>query len=226
MTEEMKQSNDQAGLDENDVEGLFRLLGRQTDPDVPVSDQEADLLVRLGRQLQPSEDEVARRVERLLARRNAERATEGNLEVTPWDTPAQHPVRPMAVPSTPPGGEITASARSFLRILEDQTELDPSELSARLGSDVTPGLLLATARYPHLFPVRVRKEFASRAARQFGVSPAESLGAFEFSPALERRAASRGRAYGTPPQTFSELLLRCGLKPEDQRFWSGLVGEE
>jgi hypothetical protein len=59
-------------FDERDVAGLLRLLGSQTDPEVPVSDEEADVLLRFGHLMRPPADEIAARMERILIRNHVD----------------------------------------------------------------------------------------------------------------------------------------------------------
>jgi hypothetical protein len=57
---------------EREIEGLFRLLGELDDPELPVSDVEADLIVRIAEQMPVADDEVDRGAQRLLHRLRAE----------------------------------------------------------------------------------------------------------------------------------------------------------
>jgi hypothetical protein len=61
---------------EREIEGLFRLLGELDDPEHPVSDVEADLILRIAEQMPVSDDEVDRGAQRLLDRLRAEGGTD------------------------------------------------------------------------------------------------------------------------------------------------------
>jgi hypothetical protein len=217
----------EGGLNDREIEGLFRLLGQQDDPEVPVSDPEAELLMRLGSAMRLPVDEATRRADRLLERLRAEDPSggptaPGGARGGAADAPSTPPAN--ADPSTGAGPGMAASSRSFVTLLEDETDLEGTALAERLGPNLTTSLLLATNRYPQLFPTPVQEELAARAERAFGIATEVLLATFRYEPVLVRRAASRNGAYGAPPASFRELLRYCGLPPEQQMYWIALAG--
>ena len=228
MTDETKRAvPHEGGLSDREIEGLFRLLGQQHDPEVPVSDEEAELLMRLGTEMGVPVEEATRRADRLLERLRAEDphggpAAPGGARGGAPGAPSTPPVN--ADPSTGAGPGVTASSRSFVTLLEDETDLEGTALAERLGPNLTNSLLLATNRYPQLFPTLVQEELVARAERAFGIATEVLLATFRYEPVLVRRAASRSSAYGAPPASFPELLRHCGLPPEQQMYWIALAG--
>lgn len=174
------------------------------------------------------EDGLGESLDRWFEERGRHIASEAVEEVrtdeapTPEPTPATDAVASVAPISTPSGREgAHSSARPFLTLVEEVTDLDAEEVAARLG-DVTVDFLLFTERYPELYPLPVREEFGRRAEGLFGIPTEVVLLAFKYRPEI-RMAASRSRGYTGRPASFEELLRRAGLSFEQQRYWTNLA---
>jgi hypothetical protein len=158
-----------------------------------------------------------------IAREAAEAARSANPTTPPAVPTAQEAVEP-ADPAPAATEGARESARPYLVLVEDRTGLETAEIAEKLGDDCTAELLLFTQRYPELYPPPVRREFASRTQRLFGIPAEQVLQSFEYQPEL-RIAASRSKGYSSPPATWEDLLLRVGLTPEKQRSWADLAKE-
>lgn len=80
MNENTRATRDRDLPSEQDIKGLFRLLGELDDPELPVSDVEADLIMKIADKMPISDEEIERGTLRLLDRLRAEGGTDPKVQ--------------------------------------------------------------------------------------------------------------------------------------------------
>jgi|SRR6185369_13192788 len=91
------------------------------------------------------------------------------------------------------------------------------ELAAALPN-VTPEFIVLVSRHPNLLPVQARVTLAASVEEHLQVSATESMRYLEDQSAITR-AASRAGPFVPEPTSFTELLDRAALSPEQRAFW-------
>lgn len=210
MTEKNRAEGDADLPTEREIEGLFRLLGELDDPELPVSDVEADLIVRIAEQMPVSDDEVDRGAQRLLDRLRSEGVTDPKVHVPEASATAKAAE-----------GEPRPSLYQSFRMLGKTPQIISQEL--RLNEEVIIQLDQGRARR---VPQRLLHGLAAALRKtedEIYRCIAPAAGDVLPMAAHGRRGATRHRQETVD---FLTIIETSSLSEDDKRHWREIVAAE
>lgn len=194
---------------EREIEGLFRLVGEGANPGVPVSDEEAEFLLRMGEQMSISEEEIEQGTQWLLDRLQSDKNDRADMPDIESGRPA--PVAREAVPNVYQRcRELKLEAREIAEDLRINEEI-LIQLDQRRARSVPRILLEGLAAALHTSVDQIRHCF----------TPADG-GALPMA-AHGRRGAARGKLAVVE---FLTIIQTSSLSDEYKCYWWEVVAAE